>query len=481
MRHFARLSAVVTLLFLTFTRLSASESFQAGAALADITPTTFPAPVNGGLKGRFLSEVDDPMHARAMAMKNGEKSIIFCVVDACMIPQAICDEAKKIASAKTGVPVSHMVISATHTHSAATMAGVFQSDPDPDYLKTLPERIAAGLIQAYQNLEPAELGWAVGSDSTQVFNRRWLLKEGETAEDPFGGKTDRARMNPGYNNPQVSKPAGPIDPDVTILVARSLKDQRPLALFANYSLHYVGGKSGISADYFAAFANEIRSALKADDERYRGKPEFVAIMSNGTSGDINNVNYAAAPGDRLRPGLRIQEVAQSVAGAAMKAYPTIVWQKDPVLASLEADIPLRVRKANPEQLAQAKEWMATIPKDKDDQWSNRKALYARETVLLDAYPDEVPVKLQVHRIGNLSVAAIPCETFVEIGLGLKKNAPLDGHFTISLANAYHGYLPTPEQHQLGGYETWRARSSYLEVDAATKITAKLQEMLSQLK
>jgi neutral ceramidase len=34
----------------------------------------------------------------------------------------------------------------------------------------------------------------------------------------------------------------------------------------------------------------------------------------------------------------------------------------------------------------------------------------------------------------------------------------------------NGYLPTPAQHKLGGYETWRARSSYLEGDASTKIT-----------
>ena len=40
---------------------------------------------------------------------------------------------------------------------------------------------------------------------------------------------------------------------------------------------------------------------------------------------------------------------------------------------------------------------------------------------------------------------------------------------------------TPDQHKLGGYETWRARSSYLEVDAAPKITATLLELLNSVK
>jgi hypothetical protein len=93
----------------------------------------------------------------------------------------------------------------------------------------------------------------------------------------------------------------------------------------------------------------------------------------------------------------------------------------------------------------------------------------------------VKIKLQALRIGELAILAIPCETFAEIGLELKKRSPFRPTFTISLANGYNGYLPTPEQHRLGGYETWRARSSYLEVDASTKIVSALLEMLTKLK
>ena len=120
------------------------------------------------------------------------------------------------------------------------------------------------------------------------------------------------------------------------------------------------------------------------------------------------------------------------------------------------------------------------PRDKDGQFSDRKAIYAREATLLDAFPAKMPVKLQAHRVGALTIAAIPCEVFVEIGLDLKKSKPLEQHFTISLANGYNGYLPTPEHHRLGGYETWRARSSYLETDASVQITKQLKEMLAEI-
>jgi hypothetical protein len=131
-------------------------------------------------------------------------------------------------------------------------------------------------------------------------------------------------------------------------------------------------------------------------------------------------------------------------------------------------------------LERAQKVLATTPRDKDGQFSDRKAIYAREATLLDAYPDKVPLKLQAHRIGGLTIAAIPCEVFVEIGLDLKKSKPLQEHFTISLANGYNGYLPTPEHHRLGGYETWRARSSYLETDASVQITKQLKEMLAEI-
>ena len=83
-------------------------------------------------------------------------------------------------------------------------------------------------------------------------------------------------------------------------------------------------------------------------------------------------------------------------------------------------------------------------------------------------------------MSGLTVAAIPCEVFVEIGLELKAAKPAQQLFTISLANGYNGYLPTPEHHRLGGYETWRARSSYLETEASTTIMKNLKEMIAEV-
>lgn len=460
---------------------AAAAEFRAGAHAGDITPTVLPAPVNGNMVGRMTSTVTDPMHARSFALHDGKNALILCVVDSCMVPREICEQTKAIAARATGVPAARLLISATHSHTCATMTGVFQSEPDPAYVATLPGRIAASMIQAYRNLEPAEIAWGRDEDRAQVFNRRWHLKPGATNEDPFGGKTDRVMMNPGFSNPKIAGPAGPVDPDVYLLAARAKADGRPLAVLANYSLHYVGGWPGISADYFAAFANEVGKRLGAGDARYAGKPAFVGILSNGTSGNINNVDYSAktAP-PRRAPGEQIATVAANVADAALRAWGKLAWTHAAPLASAERDVTLAVRKPGPAELERARDLLAKSPKNKDGQYTERAGIYARETVLMADYPAQVPVKLQAHRIGGLTIGAIPCEVFVEIGLDLKATKPLGDHFTISLANGYNGYLPTPEHHALGGYETWRARSSYLEVEAAPKIAAALQELLREV-
>src|SRR5213078_2804614 len=126
-------------------------------------------------------------------------------------------------------------------------------------------------------LAPAKIGWGVGRDETQVFNRRWKVKPNSALlSDPFGKGTDRVKMNPGYLQPDLIEPAGPTDPEVSVLSVQA-PDGRPIALLANYSLHYVGGVPALSADYFGMFAERIAALVGAG----KGGPPFVGILSNG--------------------------------------------------------------------------------------------------------------------------------------------------------------------------------------------------------
>jgi neutral ceramidase len=130
-----------------------------------------------------------------------------------------------------------------------------------------------------------------------------------------------------------------------------------------------------------------------------------------------------------------------------------------------------------QEVAKAREFMKTYAGRKPQNWQE---VYARETVELSKMPPTRELKLQAIRIGDLGIAAIPCEVYGVTGLAIKAASPLQPTMNISLANGCEGYLPPPEQHKLGGYTTWRARTSCLEEMAEPKIKTAVVGLLVEV-
>jgi neutral ceramidase len=447
---------------------SAKPVLRAGAYAQDVTPEKFPISVNGGMSDRKATAANDPLHARCLVLDDGKTKVALVVVDSCMIPRDIHDAAKELASKKTGIPAANILISATHTHTAPTLGAVFQSDPDEEYIKFLIQKIAVGIETANARLAPAKLAAGVGEEPNQVFNRRWKMKEGVLNADPFGGTTDKVKMNPGHANPGLLEPAGPTDPRVTALSLRT-NDGKPLALYANYSLHYVGDLPALSADYFGVFAEVLGQKLKAESG-------FVGFLSNGTSGDVNNINFKEAP-PKYKPGERSRLVAEAVAEAAVRGLAKADYRSDVALSVATKSLELPVRKPTAAELKRAEE---LLEKAKGRELKGIEEVYARETTFMAKYPDTVTILLQVIRVGDVAIVGIPCEVFADIGLEIKKSSPFPITCVVSLANGYYGYLPTPAHHALGGYETWRARSSYLGVNSSEQIVKVVKELMKEV-
>jgi len=436
--------------------------FRAGAAVSNITPS-LGAEIVGNWKRPKATHIHDQLHARCLVLDNGAERIALVVVDKIGVSREDCDEAKKMIHKSAGLPTDRVLIAATHTHSATSRF---------PHKQFLPRRIAAAVRCAINNLEPARIGWGTAIAKEHVNNRRWLMKPGTKLVNPFGG-SDQAKMNPRGGSPELLKPAGPVDPQVCFLSVQSAEG-RPIALLANYSLHYVGGvvKGHISADYFAVFADRIQELLGAD----RLEPPFVGILSNGTSGDINNVDFRK-PRPRRKPYEQVRFVAHDLAQKVFEAYGKVQYHDWVPLRMAQRELTLAWRKPTPEQLARAKELKAGA---KPIAGRPHEESYARRALWLEKLPPTVATVLQAVRVGEVGISAIPFEVFAETGLELKEKSPFKPTFTIELANGTYGYLPTPEQHKLGGYETWLG-TSRVETDASTKIVKSLLEMFDELK
>jgi hypothetical protein len=200
------------------------------------------------------------------------------------------------------------------------------------------------------------------------------------------------------------------------------------------------------------------------------------MMSNGTSGDVS-INDFSAKQERLPAWVKMQRVADDLAAEVVKVTGDIGHHTTAPLAVAATELQLGVRRPDAKRLVWARRTLAYAT---DPKRLTRPVIYAQETLALAKFPAKVPVALQAFRIGDLRIITVPCEMFAETGLALKQEAGLGPLFIIELANGYRGYLPTPRQHEWGGYETWPARSSYLEVQAAPKIRAALLGLLGKL-
>lgn len=444
--------------------------FKAGAATSNITP-----PLGMEIVGNFAprpiaAHVHDELHVRCLVLDDGTTKLAFAVADTISLGRDVWDEAKAKVHAATGIPTSNMMFSGTHTHSS--VSAITHKDSSLDYRSFIISRVADGVRRAVNNLEPARIAWGSGKVPQHVFNRRYLLQEGITNANPFGGQ-DRAVMNPSsLLRSRLAGPAGPTNPEVYCLSVQAT-DGRQIALMANYWLHYVGGvnKQDLSADYFGEFCRRIEQAMDAP---------CVGFLANGPCGDVNNNDYSGkTPTVKREPYEKIKLVANDLAQEVLRVHKALKHQDWVPLKAAVGELELGVRRPTPEMVKWAKDVLA---KPKEAEAIHRlEQPYAERTIAAHkAKPDTIMAVTQAFRIGDLGIAAIPFEVFTEIGLEIKARSPFKDTFTIELANGSNGYLPTPRHHDLGGYETWLG-TNRVEREASVKITKQTLEMLEQVK
>lgn len=466
------------------------EGLRAGAAMTNITP-----PLGGLIIGGFSplpsDDVHDELHVRALVLAEGtekrektaiaddpaispEHTLAIVLCDNVGISREVFDAAKQLVHAETGLLPENLLMAATHTHSAVSARSanaMIVTDDLNDYQRFVSRRIADAVRLGLKRLSPAKIAWGSVDEPSELFNRRWYVAEEKERRNPFGG-VDRVRMNPG-GAATLIRPAGPVDAQISFVSVQHA-DGQPLAVLANYSLHYVGGVPArtISADYFAVFAERLKAKLGATDQH----PEFVGILSNGTSGDVNNINFQNR-GKSLPNFEKIQRVGELVAQRVADGMRDLKYRDRVTLKARASELTLTVRKPSAEMLSYAEKILSQP--ETADKYHAQERVYAQRIRQQAEAGDTVDVPLQVLRIGELGIAAIPFEVFTETGLEIKQRSPLKPTFTIELAGGSFGYLPTPPQHALGGYETWLGTNK-VEVEASTKIVTRLMEMFQKV-
>jgi len=446
-------------------------ALRAGALVVDATPKQLPVHVNGGMRQRELNEVGSPIKVRAIALDDGNTELAIVVVDSCMMSRAFLDDAKLAASKKSGIQTDKMFINATHTHTAPASMGCLGTDVDPRYPLLLKRKIIEAIDGAKKNMEPAQVGAAVFDANEFTAVRRWIKRPDRISNDPFDNPTVRATMHAGNNWDDVTGESGPEDPDFSLVSFQSLKG-RPIALLANFSMHYFsGGIKGIHADYFGLFNKGMEAAIIPPNNNEELYPPFVSALGHGCSGDIWRRDYTKRP--LINPS--IQEYTDALIKKTLAAYKKINYDHDVTLSMAEAKLPLKFRAPDAQRL----EWAKGIVSKTEGLPKTQPEIYAREQIFLHERP-EAELILQAIRIGDIGITGIPNEVYALSGLKQKAYSPLKTTITFDLTNGAEGYIPPPEQHVLGGYNTWAARTAGRETSAEPRIVETCIQLLEKV-
>ena len=257
--------------------------------------------------------------------------------------------------------------------------------------------------------------------------------------------------------------------------------------FNNYALHYVGGVPKVveengrivsmaSADYFGEFARVMPYRIGGSNP----SDDLVCMITNGTSGDINNLPFKLQRAPRA-PFEQIHIVANKTADAAWRAVKKIEdYHADPIVATRQREVELTYRQPSEAEISRAMDLLKLTSKERNAIHKRANSV-ANRTIEYSApeFFRTEKVIIQAIRIGDQSIVSLPFEVLVEIGLDIKAKSPFNQTMIIELANGGYGYLPNPKQHKLGGYETWLGTCRF-EKDSSEILTRHLLAMLQEL-
>ncbi len=441
--------------------------FHAGVATVDITP-----PVGYRMSGYFRERLStgthDPLLAKALYLRQGdiEAAMVFC--DIIGIAPAVSRQARDDAAKATGVPADNIVIAATHSHTGPLYFGamrnhfhqqaVAQEGSDKAEAVDFPDQFARKCVEAIASAKktarPVTLQAGFAEQQGLSFNRRFHMKDGTV------------RFNPGKQNANIVRVAGPIDPEVGLLLLKDIEAKQPLATVTTFALHLdtVGG-----TEYAADFPLYLSNRLQA-----KHGEEFISMFAAGTCGDINHIDVShkrpqKGHGEAERIGTALGETV----AASLAKLPQI---GDVSLAVRSKVVGAPMQKFSDEEIANAR---ADLPKigTRELSFLDQVKTYKIAAVAMRG-GDTLPLEVQVFRLSpEVAVVALPGEVFVDLGLAIKTASPFETTIVMELCNDAPGYIPTKKAFAEGSYETVNSRiapsGGEMMVEAAVQLLKEL--------
>lgn len=428
-----------------------------GMAETEITPPDG-FPIAGYFHERLATGQVDPLKAKAIVFRGDGQQAALVVCDLTGISADLSTAVRTLVAERTGIPAANIAVSASHSHTAPDYYKTlhkYLTDRQTDdarsaYIPRLIDSIATAVEKASQSASPVTLSSGVAHQQTPVaFNRRFVMRDGSV----------KTWMN--LRNPDVIRAAGPIDPEIGLLVVRD-SEGKPLGVVSSFALHLdtVGGLRW-SGDYPYFIEQSIRHSLG---------PDVISLFGTGCCGDINHSDPSAA--ERNKTDFIGNSLGQTIVGA----LPALTPITSTALQVRSQTVALPLQSASADDVAKSIATMKAVAAgDKIDFFDH---VTAHKTLLIDimrntpphataddptsllfthsraGIGDHLPVDVQTICIGQeLAIVCLPGEVFVDLGLAIKRNSPFRTTLIVELTNSVETcYIPTQAAYAGGSYE-----------------------------
>ena len=464
--------------------LSASSSFQTGefklgAAKTGMTPPK--GSIIGDSYGIRVSEgVHDELYIKTLVFEQAGQRVAFITLDVISLPHLLVMKSRALIHKQTGIAVNNIILNATHLHAGPQMNPLFWDVvggsaklKSQEFTLKLPELILESVKSAISKIQPVHVSIGNVQETSISFNRRFLMKEGTF------------KTNPGKLNPNIVRPAGPIDPSLSMVYFESL-DKKPVAILVNFALHVaVVGGNNFSSD-FPGVMSDLIGKVKGE--------EVVTVFTNGTSGNINHIDVSNS--NQLSGFDESQRIGTILADRVLNALNSL---RPIPITSLKATIQavnLPVFKVVEKlEMIWAKDVISKFGKPKGSGFADVVSAWrildlvkyqggldtrhnSTTTVPLTVDGSALESEVSVIAFGDqMALVGFPGDAFVELGLGIKLNSPFP--FTIVSEQSGNGtlsYIPNKKAFPEGQYEVNSAR--YRSGGGESLVDAALETLIS---
>ena len=449
-----------------------TTQLMAGVARSDSTPPIGIVHANWGAQTHQRArDIDLPLWTTALALSDGDQTIIIIDVDISSVAFPIADRAREAINERTGIPVDNIRISATHTHSGPSGAGGRASwstegtEMVASYQEQLVYKMSGVACAAVNNMQPARYRTESGT-STIAVNRRFP-------------RPDDGVVVVGRNWD------GPVDHQVLVLRIDTAEGA-PLAAVVNYACHPITvGPDGdeITPDYPGVVKRVVEASTGA-----------TCLFLQGPTGDIGPIRGGArnGPNEYKRLGTLLgleasrvwweaetPELQERYAGTLESGAPLAIYYDEPKtngangpgklhISTHQIQVPARQMPPPDELDASFEKHFARLNELRANNGSAEDI--RRETMLCKRYAmraalargnqgkshHTVPVQI-IAFDNDTAIVAMPGEPFVDIGRRIKQRSPFahtffSGYSSFGTGTTTGGYMPMEEAYPLGGYE-----------------------------